>query len=168
MPGVKPRRTPSTRFRTGATGLCTGRPVLARCDRPVRQLVQRRVWRRRLCTSWARFFCSKRLLLPRTINTPSPTLEKTRLPFKSYPCLHSLSPPLKSIQSLRISHSTDSNPNPFGRKIEETPIYISTKPNLIPPCVHRVLLVTLGFVGNPRQLGSPGGIRLVIHPVESL
>jgi hypothetical protein len=56
----------------------------------------------------------------------------------------------------------------FGRKIEETPIYVSTKPNFIPPCVHRVLLVTLGFVGNPRRLGSPGGIWLVIRPVESL
>jgi hypothetical protein len=77
--------------------------------------------------------------------------------------LPSLSPPFKSIQSLRISHSTHSNPNPFGRKIEETPIYISTKPIFIPPCVHRVLLVTLGFVGNPRRLGSPGGIRLVIR-----
>jgi hypothetical protein len=103
---------------------------------------------------------------PQTINTPSPTLERIRLPFKSYICL--LSPPLKSIQSFRISHSTHSNPNPFGRKIEETPIYVSTKPNFIPPCVHRVLLVTLGFVGNPRWLGSPGGIRFVIHPVESL
>jgi hypothetical protein len=105
---------------------------------------------------------------PRTINTPSPTLERIRLPFKSYPCLHSLSPPLKSIQSLRISHSTHSNPNPFGRKTEETPIYVSTKPNFIPPYVHRVLLVTLGFLGNPRRLGSPGGFRLVIRPVESL
>jgi hypothetical protein len=95
-----------------------------------------------------------------TINTPSPTLERIRLPFKSYPYLHSLSAPLKSIQNLRISHSTHSNPNPFGRKIEETPIYVSTKPNFIPPYVHRVLLVTLGFVGNPRRLGSPGGIVL--------
>jgi hypothetical protein len=69
---------------------------------------------------------------------------------------------------LRISHSTHSNPNPFGRKIEETPIYDSTKPNFILPYVHRVLLVTLGFVGNPRWLGSPGGIRLVIRLVESL
>jgi hypothetical protein len=95
-------------------------------------------------------------------------LEWIRLPFKSYLCLLSLSPPLKSTQSLRISHSTHSNPNPFGRKFEETPIYVSTKPNFIPPCVHRVLLVTLGFVGTPRRLGSPGGIRLVIRPVESL
>jgi hypothetical protein len=69
-----------------------------------------------------------------------------------------------SSPSLRISHSTQPNPNSFGRKIEETLIYISTKPNFIPPCVHRVLLVTLGFVGNPRRLGSPGGIRLVIRP----
>jgi hypothetical protein len=73
-------------------------------------------------------------------------LESIRLPFKSYLCLLSLSSPLKSTQSLRISHSTHSNPNHFGRKIEETPIYISTKPNFIPPCVHQVLLVTLGFV----------------------
>jgi hypothetical protein len=55
----------------------------------------------------------------------------------------------------------------FGLKIEKTPIYVSTKPNSIPPCVHPVLLVTLGFVGNPRQLGLPGGIWLVIRPVES-
>jgi hypothetical protein len=58
--------------------------------------------------------------------------------------------------------------NPFGRKIEETPIYISTKPNFIPSYVHRVLLVTLGFMGNPRRLGLPGGIRLVIRSVKSL
>jgi hypothetical protein len=115
-----------------------------------------------------RIFVSNGSFSPRTINTHSPTLERIRLPFKSYICLLSLSPPLKSIQSLRISHSTHSNPNPFSRKIEETPIYVSTKPNCIPPCVHRVLLVTLGFVGNPRRLGSPGGIRLVILPVESL
>jgi hypothetical protein len=102
---------------------------------------------------------------PWTINTPSPTLERIRFPFKSYLCLYSLSPPLKSIQSLRISHSAHSNPNPFGRKIEETSIYISTKPNFIPPCVHRVLLVTLEFVGNPRLLGSPRGIWIVIRPV---
>jgi hypothetical protein len=95
--------------------------------------------------------------------------DKVAIQIISLPSLPlSLSPPLKSIQSLRISHSTHSNPNPFGRKIEETPIYDSTKPNFIPSCVHRVLLVTLGFVGNPRRLGSPGGIRLVIRPVESL
>jgi hypothetical protein len=90
---------------------------------------------------------------PGTINTPLPTLERIRLPFKSYVCLHSLS----SINELS--------------KLEDLPfcpIYVSTKPNLIPPCVHRVLLVTLGFVRNPRRLGSPGGIRLVIRPVESL
>jgi hypothetical protein len=99
---------------------------------------------------------------------PFTYLERIRLPFKSHLCLHSLSPPLLSSQSYRISHSTHPNSNPFGRKIEETLIYISTKPNLITPCVHRVLLVTIGFVGNPRRLGSPGGIQLVIRPVESL
>jgi hypothetical protein len=35
----------------------------------------------------------------RTINTPSPTLERIRLPFKSYLYLYSLSPPLMSSQS---------------------------------------------------------------------
>jgi hypothetical protein len=63
-PGVKLLRILGTRFRTGATGFCAGRPVLARCDRPVRRLIRRRVRRRRLCAGWARVFCSKWLLLP--------------------------------------------------------------------------------------------------------
>jgi hypothetical protein len=94
---------------------------------------------------------------------PFTYLERIRLPFESYHYLLSLSPPLMSSPSCRIFHSTQPNPNSFGRKIEETPIYISTKPNFTSPYVHLVLLVTLGFVGNPRRLGSLGGIRLVIR-----
>jgi hypothetical protein len=32
----------------------------------------------------------------------------------------------------KISHSAHQNPNPFGIKKEEAPIYISTKPYFIP------------------------------------
>jgi hypothetical protein len=135
----------------------------------MRHPVRHRGRRRRLCTGWAHELCFKRLFLPPDYKYPFTYLgeDKVAIQIISLPSL-SLSPPLKSTQSLRISHSTHSNPNPFGRKIEETAIYVSTKPNFIPPCVHRVLLVTLGFVGNSRRLGSPGGIRLVIRPVESL
>jgi hypothetical protein len=142
-------------------------PVQVQFRRAVRRPVRHRGRRRRLCTGWVHELCFKRLFLPPDYKYPFTYLgdDKVAIQIISLP---SLSHPLKSTQSLRISHSTHSNPNPFGRKIEETPIYVSTKPNFIPPCIHRVLLVTLGFVGNPRRLGSPGGIRLVIRPVESL
>jgi hypothetical protein len=152
---VRPGCAPDARCWPGVTGLCTGWSDAGSGGAD-------------FALAGHDFSALNDYFSSRTINTPSPTLERIRLPFKSYPCLHSLSPPLKSIQSLRISHSTHSNPNLFGRKIEETPIYVSTKPNFIPPCVHRVMFVTLGFVGNPRRLGSPGGIRLVIRPMESL
>jgi hypothetical protein len=153
--------------------------VHGRCHRAVRRTD--RCWSdfAGLCAGWSgteaggadfapagrKIFVSNGSFSPLDYKYPFTYLGKDKVAIQiiSLPYL-SLSPPLKSTQSLRISHSTHSNPNPFGRKIEETPIYISTKPNFIPPCVHRVLLVTLGFVGNPRRLGSPGGIQLVIRP----
>jgi hypothetical protein len=157
---VRPGYAPKVRCGAGVTGLCAGwsdAGVGAVDFAPVG---------RRIPTPNGYFS-------PLDYKYPFTYLERIRLSFKSYHYLLSLSlslslalsPPLMSSP---IFHSTQPNPKSFGRKIEETPIYISTKLNFISPCVHRVLLVTLGFVGNPRRLGSPEGIRLVICPMESL
>jgi hypothetical protein len=58
-------------------------------------------------------------------------LERIKLPFKSYHCLLSLSS-INELTKLEDLPFYPINPNSFGRKIEETPIYISMKLNFIP------------------------------------
>jgi hypothetical protein len=98
-PGNMVWYTPATWFPPGLTGLCVGRLVWSRCDRSVHRLVRRRGRRRRLYAGKAQDSSSQRLSLPLDYKYSFTYLEMKRLPFKSYHCILSLSPPLMSSPS---------------------------------------------------------------------